>query len=119
MPSVDLIARPHPTTTSGARLVEWRPSGDSASALAGRCTVTFSGGWTVSHIPIFRRDDGTLSPGVPSVPILGPDGTHARGDDGKRRYAPVISFENREARTRWNSAITGALNGAGIGGGAP
>jgi hypothetical protein len=36
------------------------------------------------------------------MPLVGPDGTQLLGEDGKRRYAKVISFETPAARTRWN-----------------
>ena len=109
---------PAPRAERQCRLVEWRPI-DNNPSLAGRCTITFSGGWTVSAIPIFWRKDGALSPGVPSTPILAADGTHARDDAGKKRYLAVITFENKEARARWDGAVLGALAAAGITGGVP
>jgi hypothetical protein len=94
-------------------LREWKPSTNPGS-LAGKATVAFSGGWIVSNIPIFRRSDGALSPGAPDMPLVGPDGAQLVGEDGKRRYAKVISFETSAARTRWNDAIVHALNEAGV-----
>jgi len=105
----------HQLKSSVARLVEWRPVENNPS-LVGRATVRFAGGWTVSSIPIFRRADGSLSARVPSSPIIGPDGTHLRGDDGKKKYAAIISFEGKEAKARWDSAVLAALHDAGIGG---
>jgi hypothetical protein len=115
MPGVDIVARPQrPTITGTARLVDYRPT-DGTSALAARCSVAFPGGWIVSQIPIFRRTDGSLSAGVPSLPILAADGSHARDADGKKRYAPIITFADAAARDRWNNAIIDALHAAGIG----
>ena len=94
-------------------LREWKPSTNPGS-LAGKATVSFSGGWIVSNIPIFRRSDGSLSAGAPDMPLVGPDGTQLVGDDGKRRYAKVISFDTPAARTRWNDAIVHALHEAGV-----
>ena len=96
-----------------ARLTDWRPVADNAS-LAGRATIAFSGGWIVAFIPIFRRADGGLSAGAPSMPILAADGTHQRDEHGKRRYAPVISFADRDARERWDQTVLGALRDGGI-----
>jgi hypothetical protein len=109
-----------PVTTPGeraCRLVEWKP-GPGNSALAGRASIAFSGGWVISSIAIFRGTDGSLSAGVPSAPIIGPDGAQLLDVDGKRRYAQVISFETKAARERWNRAILGALAAAGIAGAA-
>jgi hypothetical protein len=68
----------------------------------------------VHSIPIFRRADGDLSAGTPSVPLMGADGTHLRGADGKKRYVPIVTFENEDARSRWNAAILAALADGGI-----
>lgn len=99
--------------TTVCRLLEWKPISDNPS-LVGRCTVCFSGGWIVSGIPIFRRGDGTLSAGTPSVPLLDPNGVQLRDETGKRRYSAIITFETREARSRWNDAILAALSEGGV-----
>ena len=104
---------PLPRSAPNCTLVEWRPTaGDSA--LIGRCTIRFAGGWTVAFIPIFRSQDGSLSAGVPSMPQLGSDGTHMRDQNGKKKYAPIISFADQDARARWNAAVLSALNAGGI-----
>lgn len=113
--STDALVERQPRS-SICRIAEWRPI-DGNPTLAGRCTVTFGGGWTIAGVPIFRRADGTLSAGVPSIPLLGADGTHLRDDSGKKRYLPIVTFESDEARTRWRDAIADALADAGIGGG--
>jgi hypothetical protein len=116
MSAITVIA-PRPVDhhkTSVARLVEWRPV-DANPSLVGRCTITFPGGWTVNSIPIFRRKDGTLSVGAPSTPVLASDGTHARDENGKKRYLPIITFENKEARQRWEAIVLAVLADAGIG----
>jgi hypothetical protein len=94
-------------------LREWKPNANAGS-LAGKATVAFSGGWIVSNIPIFRRGDGSLSAGAPDMPLVGPDGTQLVDEDGRRRYAKVISFETPAARIRWNDAIVDALGDAGV-----
>jgi hypothetical protein len=94
-------------------LREWKPNTNPGS-LAGKATVAFTGGWIVSNIPVFRRGDGSLSAGAPDMPLVGPDGAQRVGEDGKRRYTQVISFETPAARTRWNDAIVRALSDAGV-----
>lgn len=102
------VRRPTP-----CRLLEWKPVNDNVS-LVGRCTVCFSGGWIVSGVPIFRRADGSLSPGTPSVPLLDANGLQLRDEHGKRAYAAIIKFESREARDRWDDAILTALRDGGV-----
>jgi hypothetical protein len=101
---------------SNCRLVEWRPrAGDSASSLLGHAAVSFSGGWTVHGIPVFRSADGQMSVGVPQAAQLDADG-RVRLKDGKRLYSPVLSFETADARERWRRSVLGALAAGGIGG---
>jgi hypothetical protein len=101
----------------GARLIDWKPL-DSGS-LIGKATIAFASGLTVSNIPVFRGRDGALSAGGPDAPLVDQNGIQLRDAGGKRRYTKVISFENREARERWNRAVLTALRDAGIAGAAP
>jgi hypothetical protein len=100
--------------SSACRLVRWQPAVNNSSALLGWVTVAFPGGWQVHSIPVFRTRDGGVSAGTPSVPIMGPDGAQLRGEDGRKRYAQVITFETSEAKARWSVAVCGALNEGGI-----
>jgi hypothetical protein len=103
---------PQSRTGERARLVDWRPVADNPS-LAGRATIDFDG-WVVAGIPIFKKGGGSLSSGVPSCPVLAPDGTHAVDQAGKRRYVPVITFGDCAARERWDRAVLAALADAGV-----
>lgn len=96
------------------RLVTWTPA-PASGRLVGWATVSFSGGWRVASIPIFRAE-GALSAGVPSIPMTGHDGSPLRDADGRRRYTQIITFETAEARTRWSTAVLSALREAGVGG---
>jgi hypothetical protein len=99
-----------------ARLIRWDPA-DGNPSLVGRATIAFSGGWIVNSIPVFRRTDGSLSAGPPSIPIVGTDGVHQRdADSGKKRYAAVITFADADAKRRWDRTVVTALADAGIGG---
>jgi hypothetical protein len=95
------------------RLVDWKPV-DGNPSLAGRATIAFAGGWIVGSIPVFRRGDGSLSAGAPSMPLLDANGQHMRDEAGKKRYAAIITFTDRDARGRWERAVLGALRDGGI-----
>ena len=76
--------------------------------------MVFSGGWRINNIPVFKRSDGTLSVGVPSIPQLDADGRVRLKEDGKRDYKSVIGFETGAAKIRWEETILAALATAGI-----
>lgn len=96
-----------------AHLITWKPWPLPNPSLIGHATVTFSG-WTVRGIPVFRRGgDGGLSVGVPSAAELDSEG-RIKQRDGKRQYQAVISFENAEARERWQRSVLAALVAGGI-----
>src|SRR5689334_9505598 len=107
-----------PTTSTEprpCRLIQWTPKSDPASTLLGYATVSFSG-WVVNRIPIWRGNDGSLSPGKPGAPEVDGAGRVRLGADGKRTYWYAISFEGREPKERWERSILAALHAAGIGG---
>ena len=106
-----VLTRPAPA----CRLVQWQPAA-TPSSLIGWAAVSFPGGWRVGSIPVFRASDGALSVGVPSIPLSDQAGAPLRDQQGKKRYPPIITFENAEARSRWTDAIRAALAAAGIGG---
>jgi hypothetical protein len=95
------------------RLLEWRPASGN-SALVGKASIRFSGGWIVSNVPVFRRADGSLSAGPPDAPLVGADGQQLTDENGKKRYTKIISFETQDARARWNEAVLAAVAEAGI-----
>jgi hypothetical protein len=95
-------------------LTEWKPITPPRGSLLGYAAVRFPGGWTVAAIPVFARDGGGLSAGVPRQPMLGSDGKVRQTDAGKPDWRPIISFDSGEARRRWDSMVLGALAQAGI-----
>jgi hypothetical protein len=42
------------------KLLDWKPF--HSSALIGKATIAFQGGWIVSNIPIFRLGDAGVAP---------------------------------------------------------
>jgi hypothetical protein len=69
--------------TSEARLMDFRAWPDAHSALLGHCDVAFPSGVIIKRIPLFRKRDGSISVGVPDVPLIDAEG-HARLVDGKQ-----------------------------------
>lgn len=100
-----LSARP------SCRLVDWHPF-PNAGALVGKATIEFPGGWIVAGIPVFRRQDGSLSSGGPDAPILDKEGRHATDQGGKKRYAKIITFKDKAAQQRWERLVIDCVTGA-------
>jgi hypothetical protein len=98
---------------ASARLVEWVPWPFDNPSQLGHATVSFSG-WIVHRIPIFRTRDGGFSVGSPSSPEIDAEGRVKTRGDGKRAYAAVLTFEDWNAKERWERAVRAALADAGI-----
>jgi hypothetical protein len=97
---------------SRARLVKYEPWSLPNASLIGHASIDFSG-WVVARIPIFRRDDGSLSAGGPSAAEVDAEGRQ-RLNNGKRRYWSVVTFASSDAWDRWQRAVLGALAAGGI-----
>jgi hypothetical protein len=99
---------------AGFRLLEWRAFTGNSGTLLGHATVELPSGMIISDIPAFRRDDGSLSAGVPSKPLVDAEGHQLRDPAGRRRYSPTLGFTNPAVKTRWSAAIVALLEAEGI-----
>lgn len=125
MPGADIVAQsqrsgstdPAPAPASRpdrpCRLVEWKPWALDNPSLCGHATISFSG-WTVHRVPLFRGRDGQLSVGSPSAPEIDVAGRVRTNDAGKRQYWPLLTFETKEAKARFERAVLAALADAGV-----
>jgi hypothetical protein len=93
-----------------ARLVQYQPPNAS---LIGLAKIDFNG-WVVARIPIFRRNDGSLSVGAPNAPEVDLDGRQRLRADGKRQFWAVVTFADRAAKERWERSVLTALASAGV-----
>jgi hypothetical protein len=96
----------------GAKLIAFRPW-DRPGSLRGHADIDFAG-WQVMRVPIFVRGDGSLSVGSPSAAEVDGDGRQRLGEGGKKQYWPLIRFRDRDARQRFERAVLGALDAAGV-----
>jgi len=95
------------------QLVDWKPWPFENPSLLGHATVSFSG-WVVNRTPVFRNRDGGLSVGSPSAPEIDAEGHIRINDVGKKQYWPLLTFETKEAKDRFERMGLGALAAAGI-----
>ena len=96
-----------------ARLVSWVPWSLPNAHLIGHAAVAFNSGWVINSIPIFKRGDGSLSAGSPSMPVVDAAGRQKVDAVGKKQYLAVITFEGA-GRELWSRTIIAALLAAGI-----
>jgi hypothetical protein len=97
-----------------------RAVGESLAELVQRHCIE---GGTAARLDEWRRRltpepvaaPGGLSPGVPSVPDIGPDGRHP-DRKGKKLWRPIISFSAPGPWDRRQRTVLAALTAAGIGG---
>jgi hypothetical protein len=87
-----------------ADLVSWTLWPHGNSTLIGHAEIDLDG-WIIPRIPIFRRPDGGLSAGTPTVSV--PD------DNAGRRFIPVFRFRG-DGAARWSQMVIEALTNGGI-----
>lgn len=78
------------------------------NTLRGFFTAHLPSGMTLFENTLHYRD-GHWWVMPASKPMLSKDGTALRDDAGKIRYAPIVSFESKLARDRFNTAVLTAL----------
>jgi hypothetical protein len=92
---------------SGVRIVSWTPR--ESGARRGFCTATFPSGATVHDCTIFEQN-GRWWASPPSRPMLGRDGLQSKDESGKLRWAPVLTFTDKDRRNLWSDGIIKALH---------
>jgi hypothetical protein len=85
---------------------DWRPR--QSGSLRGFLTTQLPSGIILHETAIHTRN-GIWWASPASKPMVSKDGTVLRGDDGKIRYSPIVSFASRERRDRFSRAVIEAL----------
>jgi hypothetical protein len=85
---------------------DWKPR--CSGTLRGFCTVHLPSGLTLHEVSVHTRD-GSWWVMPASKPTISKDGASLRDADGKIRYSPIVSFESRKARDRFNAGVLDAL----------
>jgi hypothetical protein len=76
--------------------------------LLGLTKVQFPSGLIVPEIAIHQAGS-KLWAAPPSRLMLDRDGAVLRDDDGKVRYAPIVSFQTHGVRSSWSRQVIAAL----------
>jgi hypothetical protein len=90
----------------GVRILEWRPI--RKNSLLGFAKVALPSGLIVSDVTVLTSNGGPWA-SPPSKPMISRDGAVLKDDNGKIKYAPVISFASKTLRDRFSHAVIEAL----------
>jgi hypothetical protein len=94
-----------PKVTGRVRVQEFRTL--RRNSLRGFATVQFASGMTIAEIAIHQLGSGVWA-APPGRPIIR-DGAVLRADDGKVRYAPIVTFMNHGTRSSWSRQVITAV----------
>jgi hypothetical protein len=87
--------------------LEWRPL--HRNTLRGFCVVRFASGLEVHEIAIHVAGSRAWA-SPPAKPWIDAEGQLVRGDDGKIKYQPLLTFAAHGVRSRWSRAVLDAPN---------
>ena len=87
----------------------WKPL--RKGSLVGFVSITMPSGITIHEVSVLETN-GKFWASPPSKPMIDRNGVVMTGDDGKRRYTPIIEFVDRDTRSRWSNAVIEALRTA-------
>jgi hypothetical protein len=85
---------------------DWKPL--ERNTVRGFCTIHLPSGLTLHEVSLHSRD-GHWWVMTAAKPMLSKDGAALRDDAGKIRYSPIVSFESKAARDRFNAGVLAAL----------
>jgi hypothetical protein len=91
---------------NAVRISEWTPS--ERDTLRGFCDVHLPAG-AVHHEVAIHPKGGTWWASPSSKPWLNRDGYVIRDNDGKIKYASIVSFDDKDTRIRFCSLVIAAL----------
>ena len=81
------------------------------NTLVGFLTAHLPSGMTLHDVALHCRD-GVWWVSPASKPMLNADGQVLRDEAGRIRYQPIVSFDSKTARQRFNSAVISAVQRA-------
>lgn len=93
---------------SGVVCTAWRPL--EKNTLRGFCTLRLvSTGLEIVDCSVHEKN-GRRWVGLPAKPMLDRDGNVLRGDDGRVRYAKILSWSSREVGDKFSEAALAAID---------
>jgi hypothetical protein len=102
---------PVPPSPSRIKILSYEPR--LSGALRAVLAVEMPFGLVLRDVPLFVAASGPWV-GLPSKPVLNRDGMAKLDANGKRQYAPIAEWRNRDLASRWSTAVLAALREAGL-----
>lgn len=94
-------------TSMPVTILSWRPL--VRNTLRGFVSIRLGASLKISDITVHRHENGRRWASFPSKPVILPDGTAKRGDNGKALYVPILEWANKEAADRFSESVISAL----------
>ena len=88
-------------------ILTWKPL--ARNTLRGFASIRLGASLKISDVTIHRHENGRCWASFPSKPVLAPDGTVKKGDNGKPMYTPIIEWDSKAAADRFSASVIGAL----------
>jgi hypothetical protein len=86
-------------------ILEWKPL--RKNTLRGFATVRY-GSLKIRDVTVHSSGDRRWA-GMPSKPMVGPDGTAQKDDKGKIKYVPILEWASREAADKFSVEVIDAV----------
>lgn len=88
-------------------IIAWRPL--VRNTLRGFATIRLGATLKINDVTVHRHENGKCWASFPSKPIVLPDGTAKRGDNGKAMYVPILEWDNKASADRFSESVIEAL----------
>lgn len=88
-------------------IIAWRAL--NRNTLRGFATIKLGASLKINDVTIHRHENGQTWASFPSKPVLMPDGTAKKGDNGKPMYIPILEWDSKAARDRFSESVIAAL----------
>lgn len=88
-------------------ILSWRPL--VRNTLRGFVSIRLGAAMKIHDITVHRHENGRCWASFPSKPVLLPDGTAKKGDNGKALYVPILEWDSKASADRFSNSVLSAL----------
>ena len=94
--------KPMPVVVTG-----WKPL--RRNSLRGFVSIRLGAALKINDVAVHRHESGKCWAALPSKPVILPDGTVKKGDNGKAVYVPILEWADKPASDRFSASVIAAL----------
>ena len=88
-------------------ILAWRPL--VRNTLRGFASIRLGASLKINDVTVHRHESGRCWAAMPSKPVMMPDGTAKKGDNGKQLYVPILEWDSKASADRFSEAVIAAL----------